>query len=55
MPGPADPHLPLLGSRPPPPRPPPRLFISVLRLGDLVAHFCQPSKNVFENKMTSFQ
>ena len=31
------------------------LPISVRRLGDFVAHFCQPSKNVFDNKMTSFQ
>ena len=31
------------------------LSISVRRLGDFVARFCQPSGNVFENKMTSFQ
>ena len=31
------------------------LSISVRRWGDIVARFCQTSRNVFENKMTSFQ
>ena len=32
-----------------------KLSISVRRWGDFVARFCQPSRNVFENKMTSSQ
>ena len=31
------------------------LSISVHRLGEFVARFCQPSRNVFENRITSFQ
>ena len=31
------------------------LSISLRRQGDFVARFCQPSTNVFENKMSSFQ
>ena len=31
------------------------LSISVRHYGDFVARFCWPSRNVFENKMTSFQ
>ena len=31
------------------------LCISVQRIRDFVARFCQPSGNIFESKITSFQ